>query len=346
MPPQMNAVVKFAQGPGHVELRTVPKPRPESDHVLLEVGAAGVCGTDLHILAGEYRCRPPVVLGHEFAGTIVELGEGVSGWSVGDRVTALPFASVCGECAHCQAGQYGLCASRLSYGSGVDGGFAQYLSVNASRLYPLPGHQDLVAGCLTEPLACVAKAVFEVGDLRKQESVVILGPGPIGLLTTQVARAVGAHISLIGLESDAARLDLGRTLGAEHLFHAEEPDLPAQLEKALGTDGVDVVFECSGAGAAFGSALQLVKTRGRVIQVGLFGKPVGSDLDLIAYKDLTVRGSFASSLQSWEEALSLTESEQVDTRCLVSDIFPLQDWQAAFTRASERSGLKVVLQPQ
>jgi L-iditol 2-dehydrogenase len=341
----MKALVKTQPGVGHVELRDEPEPKPGKGQVLLEIGAVGICGTDLHTASGEYPCRPPVILGHEFAGTVVELGEGVTGWKIGDRVTSLPYAIVCQECRHCKAGEFGLCPSRLSYGTGVEGAFARYLTVNASGIYKLADHQDFVAGALSEPLACVTRGVYTMADLQPGEQVVILGPGQIGLLTTQVAKAVGAHVTLIGLKSDGPRLDLGRQLGAEQIFHAEDPDLPERLDKTLDTDGADVVFECSGAGPAFDLGMNLARRQGKLIQLGLFGKRVESDLDRIVFKELTVRGSFASSLESWDRALDLTRSKKVDTGRLVSDVFPIEEWETAFARASDRSGLKVVVKP-
>jgi L-iditol 2-dehydrogenase len=341
----MKALVKYEAGVGHVALREVSEPKTKKNEVLLEIGAVGICGTDLHTASGEYPCRPPVILGHEFAGTIVALGEGVSDWKIGDRVTSLPYAIVCHECRHCRAGEYGLCEKRLSYGTGVNGAFAKYLAVNASGIYRLPDHQDFVAGALSEPLACVARAVYKMADLQPADQVIVLGPGQIGLLTTQVAKAVGARVSLIGLKTDAARLDLGRQLGADHIYYAEDPDLPAKLNRTLTTDGADVAFECSGAGPAFDLAMNLVRRQGRLIQVGLFGKRVESDLDRIVFKELTVRGSFASSLESFDQAMRLTGRKKVDTGRLVSDVFPLEQWEKAFARASDRSGLKVVVKP-
>jgi len=335
----VKAIVKVAAGQGHVELRDVPRPQPGKGEVLLEIGAAGICGSDLHIFADEYPYHPPVTLGHEFAGTIVEIGEGVVGWEIGDRVTSMPFAIVCGTCRHCREGDFGLCDSRLSYGSGVDGAFAEYLAVKASRLYRLPDRQDFSAGCLTEPLACATKAVFEIGNVQPGEQVAILGPGPIGLLTTQVVSAVGAQAMLIGLRSDAARLDLGRTLGASQIFYADDPARASRLTEVTGADGVDVVFECSGAGAALRLGLKLARKKGRIIQVGLFGRGVEVDSDLIVLKQLALRGSLMSDRKSWERALDMTGSGQVDTGCLISNVFPLEDWEEAFARASEQSGL-------
>jgi L-iditol 2-dehydrogenase len=341
----MRAIVKTAAGQGFVELQERSEPAAGTGEVLLEIGAATICGTDVHILAGEYPCRVPVTLGHEFCGTIVELGAGVSGWAVGDRVTSLPFAIVCGECRYCRAGEYGLCAARRSYGSGVDGAFARYLAVKASGLFRLPDHQDFIAGALTEPLACVVKAVFEIGALQPNESVAVIGPGPIGLLTVQAVRAVGCQVTLIGLRQDAGRIQLGHEFGAANSFYADEAD-SAEMIAASGADGFDVVFECSGAGRALTTALSITRKCGRLIQVGLFGKPVQADMDQMVFKDLIMRGSFTSSRSSWRRALELTGNGLVNTRPLVSDVFPLSEWQAAFTKATDRSGLKVAFIPR
>lgn len=341
----MKAVVKLAAGAGHLELREVPVPRPEPNQVLLKVQAAGICGTDLHILAGEYPCRPPVILGHEMAGIIYEVGANVTDWAVGDNVTSLPYAVVCGECDYCRAGQFGLCTERLSYGSGVNGAIAEYIAVNASGLYRLPANPDFIAGALTEPLACVTKAVFEVAQLQEHERVLILGPGPIGLLTLLVARAVGARVVMVGRESDTKRLELAKTLGAEQVYFSSDSDLTAKLQEHMGANAPDVIFECSGAGAAFRLALQLVCKQGRVIQVGLFAKNVEVDLNAVVFKDLTICGSFTSSLASWERAVELSSSGKLNLRALVSDVFSLKDYEQAFRHSASGSGLKVVFSP-
>jgi L-iditol 2-dehydrogenase len=340
----MKALVKTVSGAGPLELQEVVEPEAGPGEVLLEIGAAGICGSDLHIVAGEYPCNPPVILGHEFAGTIVSLGEGVTGWRIGDRVTSMPYAITCGACAYCRSGEFGLCVQRKSYGSGVNGAFAEYLAVRTAGLYRLPDHQDFVAGALTEPLACVTKAVFEVAGLQQGEQVVILGPGPIGLLTLQVVLAAGAVPYLIGLHSDSERLEQGQALGAREIYFADDPRSASILQERL-REGADAVFECSGAGPAFDLALEVVRKKGRLIQVGLFGKPVAASLDRVVFKDLRIQGSFASSISSWKRAVELTLNRKVDTGRLVTDIFPLENSAEAFTQARERSRLKVIFQP-
>ena len=341
----MLALQKNERGPGLPVLVRIPKPNPGFGEVLLKIHAAGICGTDLHIAAGERACNPPVTLGHEFAGTIVEIGAGVTGWAAGDRVTSMPFAIVCGVCEFCLSGEFGLCASRKSYGSRVNGAFAEFMAVVASRIYRLPDQQDFVAGALTEPLACVTKAVFDVGNLKYGEIAAVLGPGPIGLLTTQVVKAAGAKGILIGLKADQDRLALGRKLGAQAAFYADEPGVVEQVIETIGVEGVDAVFECSGAAPALDLALKLARRKGRIIQVGLFGKNLSVEMDNLVIKDLTYKGSFTSSATSWKRALELTGTHQVDTLSLVSDILPLEAVEQAFGLAADRSRLKVVFQP-
>ncbi len=340
----MRALVKTIPGVGALELQEVGEPRAGSGEVLLRIGAAGICGSDLHIVAGEYPCNPPVILGHEFAGTIVEIGEGVTGWQAGDRVTSMPFAITCGSCVYCRTGEFGLCAQRKSYGSGVNGAFAEYLAVRASGLYALPDHQDFVAGSLTEPLACVTKAVFDIAALQAGEQVVILGPGPIGLLTLQVTLAAGAVPYLVGLRSDEPRLALAKEAGARAVFYADDPQSVSGLHELLG-EGADTVFECSGAGPAFDLATQVARKKGCIVQVGLYGRPVTVNLDRVVFKDLKIRGTFASSVSSWQKALELTRNRRVDPGRFVSDVFPLEGHEEAFQQARNRGRLKVVFQP-
>ena len=339
----MKALVKTALGAGAFGLQSIPEPVPARDEVLLKIGAAGICGTDLHILAGEYPCRPPVVLGHEFSGTIVALGDSVTGWAVGDRVVSMPYAVVCGTCQFCAAGEYVLCASRLSYGSGMNGGFADYLAVKASRIFRLPDTLETTAAALIEPLACTVKAVYDIAKLQPGETAIVLGPGPIGLLTVQAAGAAGGRVTLVGLQSDAERLSLGKDLGAEAVVVADEPE--ASARERLIAEGADVVFECSGSGAALSLALEVCKKQGRIIQVGVFGRSVSVNPDPVVTKDLTIKGSFASSRHSWELSMELVRSGKIRLAELVSDVFPLEAWEQAFNVANRRNRLKVVFQP-
>lgn len=340
----MKGVAKLAPGDGHVGLLEVPMPEVRANHVLIEVKATGVCGTDIHIYHGEYAANPPVIMGHEVAGLVADVGEGVTNCQVGDRVTCETYFSVCNECDFCRAGLPNLCPQRKSIGSGVHGGFTQYVLVPAHNIHLLPANVDLIAGALSEPLTCCVHAL-ERTHVEPGETVIVSGPGAIGLLMAQVVKAAGAKVVVLGTGADTARLVMAQTLGADLALNVEEGTTPQIVADLTGGVGADVVFECAGVGASAQSCLKLVRRRGRYGQVGLFGKPITWDLDLVCYKELEVHGSFAHLPSAWRKALKLMASGQVQTRPLVSAILPITEWQAAFDAFERRDGLKIVLTP-
>ena len=340
----MKGVAKLAPGDGYVGLLEVPMPEVRANHVLIEVKATGVCGTDIHIYHGEYAANPPVIMGHEVAGLVADVGEGVTNCQVGDRVTCETYFSVCNECDFCRAGLPNLCPQRKSIGSGVHGGFTQYVLVPAHNIHLLPANVDLIAGALSEPLTCCVHAL-ERTHVEPGETVIVSGPGAIGLLMAQVVKAAGAKVVVLGTAADTARLVMAQTLGADLALNVEEGTTPQIVADLTGGVGADVVFECAGVGASAQSCLKLVRRRGRYGQVGLFGKPITWDLDLVCYKELEVHGSFAHLPSAWRKALKLMASGQVQTRPLVSAILPITEWQAAFDAFERRDGLKIVLTP-
>jgi L-iditol 2-dehydrogenase len=340
----MQGVAKLAPGDGHVGLLEVPVPEVHAGHVLIEVKATGVCGTDIHIYHGEYASSPPVIMGHEVAGIVAEVGAGVTSCRAGDRVTCETYFSVCNVCDFCRAGLPNLCPQRKSIGSGVHGGFTQYVLVPAHNIHHLPANIDLIAGALSEPLSCCVHAL-ERTHVEPGETVIVSGPGAIGLLMAQVAKAAGARVLVLGTGADAARLELAKTLGADLAINVEEGTTEALIAELTAGVGADVVFECAGVGASAQSCLNLVRRRGRYGQVGLFGRPITWDLDLVCYKELAVHGSFAHLPSAWRKALTLMATGQVQTRPLVTAILPITEWQAAFDAFERRDGLKIVLTP-
>lgn len=342
----MKAILKTGPGEGNVELRVHPDPSPGPGEVVLEVAAAGICGTDLHILHDEFETRPPVVMGHETSGRVVALGKGVTGVMEGARVTTETYFDTCGRCAACRDGRVNLCPERRSIGSKVDGAFARYLKVPAANLHALPDEVSFAAGALTEPLACVVNAVLGPTTVAPGDVAVIAGPGAIGLLTLQLARAAGATTVMLGTGADARRLELARTLGADHVVNVEADD-PAELVAALAADdtGADVVYECSGAGASAAGLLPLTRRGGRYVQVGLFGRPVAWDLDQVCYRELTVTGSNATTPSAWRRAVRLLRDGRVDTEALVTHRYQLDDWEEAFEAFERKDGVKLMFLP-
>lgn len=342
----MKAIMKVAPGVGNVEVRDIPEPEPGPGQVKLRVHAAGLCGTDLHIYKDEFRSWPPVVLGHEVAGEIVELGADVQGLTPGLRVTTETYFSYCGKCRYCRAGNVNLCLERRSIGSAVNGGFTSYLVVPARNIHALPENVDFRAGALTEPLACVVHATLTTPTVTPGDVAVIAGPGAIGLLTLQVVKAAGATAVMLGTDVDEHRLELAHALGADHVVNVQRSD-PAALVRDLteGGLGADVVYECAGAGAAAQQLLTLVRRRGRYVQVGLFGKPVAWDLDQLVYKELTATGSNASTPPSWLRAIELLRTGKVRTAPLITHTFPVTEWAKGFATFEDRAGVKTLFTP-
>jgi L-iditol 2-dehydrogenase len=343
----LKAIVKYAPGKGFVEVRDVKDPRPGPGQVKVEVKAAGVCGSDLHIYHDEIAItiEPPVVMGHEFAGVIVEQGEGVEGLSVGDRVTCETTAWSCGRCLQCRLGHYNLCSNRKVVGYAFDGCFAQHCVVDERQVHPLPDNVDLISGALTEPLACCVHAVLELTSISAGDMVVLTGPGPIGLLCLQLVKAAGGQAIMCGTSHDLARLELASKLGADLTVNIQEQDVLDLIGELTGSQGADVFLECAGAPAAARLGLQATRRGGQYTQVGLFPGPFELSFDLIAYKELRVTGSLGQRWTSWRRALSLLEQGQVDTKVLVSHVLPITEWREAFRLFEEREGLKIVLTP-
>ncbi len=341
----MQGVTKIARGECNVALREMPIPHPGPDQILLKVRAAGICGTDLHIYHDEYPTRPPVVLGHELAGEVVAVGEGVAGVTSGDRVTTETYFHLCGACRFCRGGQPNLCPERRSIGSGVDGGFAPYVVVPERNIHLLPDRLTFQEAALTEPLACVVHGALELPKVTAGDVAVVSGPGAIGLLTLQAVRAAGAAVIVLGTSADRRRLGLALNLGAIRAIDISEEDAAPIVREATGGWGADIVFECSGAGPAALGLLEHARRGGQYAQIGLFGRPVAWDLDQVCMKELRVTGSNASVPSAWRTALRLLAEGSVKTAPLVSDVYPLAGWEEAFHRFEQRDGVKILLDP-
>jgi L-iditol 2-dehydrogenase len=326
-------LTKLAPGPANVALVDRPEPRLAPGHVVLAVQAAGICGTDLHIIDDEFRSVPPVTMGHEVCGVVEAVADGVDDSWLGARVVTETYFSVCGTCEHCRAGRVNLCLERRSIGSAVDGGFAPRLLVPARNLHRVPDWLPSQAAALTEPLACVCQCLLDPPVVGAGDDVLVVGPGPIGLLAAQVARAGGGRAHLRGTERDADRLALARQLGFETSLTGEE--LPA----------ADVAIECSGSAAGMTACLEHLRRGGRYVQIGLAGKPVAVPIDEVCYRELTVTSGNASTPRSWRRALELVERRQVELAPLVTEVVPLAEWERAIGAIRAGRGVKYVLDP-
>jgi len=330
------AVGKLAPGPGNVGMRRQRVRPPGPGEVLLEVIATGICGTDLHIEDDEFPSEPPVTMGHEVTGEVAAAGDGVDpGW-LGVRVACETYFSVCGRCPACREGTPNLCPERRSIGSKEDGGFARWLTLPVRNLWRLPDHVGRHAGALAEPLACVTRCLFDPPVVNAGDRVLVVGPGTMGLLTAQCARAAGGAVTVAGLERDRHRLEMARRLGLD--THAiGSGDAPGEF---------DVVAEASGHPGGAATAFGSVRKGGRYVQVGIFGGPVTVPLDTVLYHELVVTSGNASTPGSWRRAMALLEARGVDLDPLVSEVIPLAEWERAFAATRAGQGVKHVLDPR
>jgi L-iditol 2-dehydrogenase len=338
----LRGLTKLAAGRGHMALSERPEPVAGPGHVVLDVLATGICGTDLHIAAGEYPSLPPVTVGHEVCGAVAGLGEGVDPAWEGARVVVETFFSTCGRCAMCRDGRPNMCGQRRSIGTHVDGGFAPRLAMPARNLHRVPDWLDDAPASLAEPLACVCNSLLDPPVVGAGDGVLVIGPGAIGLLAAQVARACGGRVTVRGTVRDAARLALAAELG----FALEQVEDDAAPPDADAAGAPDVVVECSGSGPGVAHALAALRRRGTLVQIGLRGAELTLPWDLICYHELAVRSGFASRPASWRRAMELIEGRAVALPPLVSAVLGLDEWAAAFDASRAGTGAKYVLDPR
>jgi L-iditol 2-dehydrogenase len=338
----MRVLAKLAPGPGNVGLAERDERTPGPGEVAVSVRAAGVCGTDLHIEVDEFASRPPVTMGHEVAGVVTAVGEGVDESLLDARVVCETYFSTCGVCEWCRDGRPNLCPERRSIGSAVDGGFASQVIVPALNLHRIPDWLDEHAAPLAEPLACVCHCLCDPRAVVPGDDVLVTGAGPVGLLAAQVARALGGGVLVTGLAGDTTRLTAARRLGFETAV-AEDRNAFERFEPRL---GADVVIECSGSAAGATACLEAARRGGRYVQIGVFGRPVTVPLDRVFEKELVVTSGFASTPRSWRRALALIERRSVELEPLVSDVVPLTAWERAFADLRAGNALKIVFDPR
>jgi L-iditol 2-dehydrogenase len=330
----VQGLAKLAPGPGNVALAERPEPELIAGHVVVDVAAAGICGTDIHIFDGEYASRPPVTMGHEVTGLVADVGDGVDESWRGARIVTETYFSTCGQCRWCRDGRINLCPERRSIGSFVDGGFAPRLLVPVRNLHRIPDWLDGREAAMVEPLACCCHSLLDPDRIAQGDTVLVVGPGPIGLLAAQVARAVGAEVHVRGTPRDAARLEVAAALGFA-TSTTEDGDIGA----------FDVAVECSGHESGMTFALESVRRGGRYVQIGLAGKHVSVPLDLVCFGELTVTSGNASTPASWNRALELVGDRRVELGPLLTEAVPLAEWERAFAATRSGAGIKFVLVP-
>jgi L-iditol 2-dehydrogenase len=321
------------------------EPAAEPDELVIAVARAGICGSDLHAYHGRHPCIAlPVLPGHEFAGTVVQVGDQVRGFSVGQRVTVEP-SLVCGTCFQCTHGRYNICEQLRTIGCQTPGAMAEFIAVPASKTYPLPDNVDWEQATMTEPLAVAVRAV-RAAQLRPGAKVLIMGAGTIGLLTMQAALASGANSVIIADLIDA-RLKLAVKLGAADIVNAATADVRSVVEDVFGEPRADVVFDCSGAPAAVREAIRTARSGTRVILAGIYCEEIAVEIAQVELRELTLVGSLMYVRDDFRTALSMIEKDTVRPSSLITHRYRLHEAAEAFATADNPAeSVKVMLLPK
>jgi alcohol dehydrogenase/L-iditol 2-dehydrogenase len=336
------AVVNFAPTEGSVEIREIERPIIGPEEVLLAVSHVGVCGSDLHQWTAHHSwpVNYPVVLGHEFAGTIVELGKEVVGWNEGDRVVSETAAIISANNPMTRRGLYNLDPTRKGFGYGVNGAMTKFVKVPQRILHALPDELPFEQACLTEPCCVAYNAVVKNARIEPGDRILVLGPGTIGILCAAMAKLCGAEVAIVGLPQDAHRLNIAKQYGCEVIIGDPKPW--ALQRDGLGCDGV---IDAAGASATLKIALEVVRPAGWISKVGWGPQPLGFNLDPLVQKNITLQGSFSHHWTIWERVISLLASGKFDVRPIIGGVWNLTDWHTAFEKMHRGEVVKSVLKP-
>jgi L-iditol 2-dehydrogenase len=349
----VRALVKRAPGaPLGIEER--PDPTPAAGEALVAVRAVGICGTDLHILDDSYAHAEPLIPGHEFAGEVVGLGADgdacrgcVEDLALGDRVVGELHVGACGVCALCRSGNPQICPDKRALGTWSDGAFAQLLAIPAWLLHRIPPQLSDPAATLIEPAACAWHALFERSQLERGDRVLVLGHGPIGLLSARLASVGGAsHVIVVGRSRHGtARLECARALGFDTIDASTE-DVEGRVAQLTGGRGVDLAVETAGTEESLAACVRCCRRGGRIVVLGVSGRPsVPLPWDRALQHDLTIAFSFSSRAPSWRGAIELAASGALPSEELLTHVLALEDWRAGFDAVRSGDAVKVVLTP-
>lgn len=338
----MSALVVSA--PNRFEVREVRRPVPRSDEALVRVVHSAICGSDLKLFQGKMEdIRFPLVPGHEWSGEVVEVS-GMFQHLLGRPVVS-DILQACEQCDSCRAGYRNLCDGLVEPGISVDGGFAQFVTVRAKYLKPLPPELPLKNACMVEPLSVVLYALKRL-DLEGGESVLIIGAGAIGLLLTQVARLFGAAQIVVADHHDA-RLAVARQLGADQVINAHNEDLVTWFLDRPSLKP-NVVFEASGSAYAFAQALEVTRPAGRIAVIGYAGRERVSIAPAVFMRRLLQVRGVLSPMAEWEQAIDLLARKSVRADALLTHRFPLNRFAEAFDLFGNRADgiIRAVIEPQ
>ncbi|RIK43750.1 MAG: hypothetical protein DCC55_04835 [Chloroflexi bacterium] len=334
-------------GIGQIGLRDVERLPPPPGYVVLQTRRVGICGSDLHSYFGHWNQSHTLAQGHETYGIVAEVGEGVTGFVVGDRVVVECF-SHCGECVYCRTGQYNHCLERKGVSHNLHGGFAEYTTAHASALFKLPDSLSDEEGALVEPLAVGVRALAQA-QATYADRVAVIGGGTIGLLCLAVAVANGVRETLITVKYPQ-QAELARALGADHVVDITKEDVREKVRQLTNGLGMDAVVETVGGAKQFDDALAIVRKRGRVVLVAGYFEPLSVDLSRIVWAEPIITGSncyaYSGMTTDFQATIDLIAERKVDPTQIVTHRFPFSEISEAFAVAADKGSGSVKVHVQ
>ena len=319
--------------PENVVLEEVDRPVPKASEVLIQVKRIGVCGSDIHAYYDKHPyISCPIVQGHEFSGEIVELGEAVGGFTVGDRVTAMPQL-VCGKCYPCTHGDYHICNALKVIGCQADGAAREFIPVDQDLIIKLPHGMSFDHGAMVEPVAVGVHAVQRLGIVSGMK-LLVFGAGPIGNLTAQVAKGLGAEAVMI-VDISPFRLDVARQCGIDVIVNASEELLEQRIDEAFGPDRADAILECVGVQDTMEQAITLARKGSDIIVVGVFAEKPALDIGLVQDKELKLIGTLMYKENDYHKAVELIQSNQIRLDPLITTHFAFEKYAQAYKYIEE-----------
>jgi L-iditol 2-dehydrogenase len=332
----MQAVRKVAEGSGHVELREAPVPEIGPDEVLMKVYAAGICGSDLLIQEDRHFYRAPVTQGHEFSGIAYKVGKNITRVKEGDKFVAD---------IECGPGDW--------LGVTVDGAMAPFMRAPEHVIYRVPDHVSLTDAAMAELIVATHHLIQERAQVKVGDDVVIVGPGPMGVMAVQYAKICGARrVFLIGLKDDEKRLQIGRQVGADHILYSEDGPGEAVMDLTNGK-GAEFVLECSASEKGVQHAIDCARKayegpggKGVVVFISLWGRELTVNLDQVSLGQLDIRGSWSwNGRETWEHAVDLLDRGLFNLAPVITDHYELEEWETAFAKLRSKQALKALLHP-
>jgi threonine dehydrogenase-like Zn-dependent dehydrogenase len=342
----MLAILKAKEEADALEVRELPLPTPGPGEVLVKMSAAGICYSDVMILKNKYKGRVPVpvpmIMGHEGAGVIAEVGEGVKNLKAGDKAGLIPLWG-CGQCQHCANGNPNMCRSWRHLGITCDGTFAEYRVVPSFVPCRLPDGVSMMDAAVLEPITLAVRTLEHVRP-RLGDSVAIIGPGSIGLFHLQAFKSAGASVVIvIGLEQDTKRLEIAKKLGADYIVNGSREDVRERVKEITNGQGCDIVVEAANHPSTVGQAIDLASAYGRVMLFGLYPEATISPLTLMR-SGLSVMGDVAVTPAWYQRAIRWVQYKKVVAEPLITRTFRLDQAPEAFQAFYEGQSVKVLFE--